>query len=89
MDTQLNALPTLPVFARGVSGYLNSAFLGLFPTSCGRGLRGTVPVPLFGRELVSIRSMNSGPELWRSTHSIGPAWFNVFFAAAWPRIKDS
>ncbi len=89
MDTQLNALPTLPVFARGVSGYLNSAFLGLFPTSCGRGLRGTVPVPLFGRELVSIRSMNSGPELWRSTHSIGPARCNVFFAAAWPRIKGS
>jgi hypothetical protein len=28
-------------------------------------------------------------ELWRSTHSIGPAWFNVFFAAAWPRIKGS
>ncbi|MGZ3357245.1 MAG: hypothetical protein ACXVBO_20650, partial [Isosphaeraceae bacterium] len=28
-------------------------------------------------------------ELWRSTYSIGPAWFNVFFAAAWPRIKGS
>ena len=26
-------------------------------------------------------------ELWRSTYSIGPAWFNVFFAAAWPRIQ--
>src|SRR5271165_778347 len=35
MDTQLNALPTLPVLARGVSGCLNSAFLGLFKTSCG------------------------------------------------------
>ena len=61
----------------------------VFSTSCGRGLRGTVPVPLFGRELVPIRSMNSGPELWRSTHSIGPAWFNVFFAAAWPRNMGS
>src|SRR5208337_684289 len=30
MDTQLNALPTLPVLARTVSGCLNSAFLGLF-----------------------------------------------------------
>ena len=88
MDTQLNALPTLPVFARTVSGCLNSAFLGLFSTSCGRGLLGTAPVPLFGRKLVSIRSINSGPELWRSTHSIGPAWFNVYFAAAWPRIKS-
>ncbi len=29
MDTQLNALPTLPVLARTVSGRLNSAFLGL------------------------------------------------------------
>jgi hypothetical protein len=29
MDTQLRALPTLPVLARTVSGYLNSAFLGL------------------------------------------------------------
>src|SRR5271157_2340263 len=27
MDTQLDALPTLPVLARGVSGCLNSAFL--------------------------------------------------------------
>ena len=35
MDTQLNALPTLPVLAQGVSGCLNSAFLGLFYTSCG------------------------------------------------------
>ena len=62
MDTQLNALPSLPVFARGVSGYLNSAFLGLLSTSCGRGLRGTVPVPLFGRELVSI--INHGQRPW-------------------------
>jgi len=30
MDTQLNALPTLPVLARTVSGCLNSAFRGLF-----------------------------------------------------------
>jgi hypothetical protein len=30
MDTQLKALPTLPVPARGVSGCMNSAFLGLF-----------------------------------------------------------
>jgi hypothetical protein len=30
MDTQLNALPILPVLARTVSGCLNSAFLGLF-----------------------------------------------------------
>ena len=30
MDTQLNALPTLPVLARTVSGCLNSALLGLF-----------------------------------------------------------
>ena len=30
MDTQLDALPTLPVLARTVSGCLNSAFLGLF-----------------------------------------------------------
>jgi len=30
MDTQLNALPTLPVLARTVSGCLNSGFLGLF-----------------------------------------------------------
>src|SRR5271157_2150179 len=29
------ALPTLPVCARTVSGCLNSAFLGLFETSCG------------------------------------------------------
>jgi len=29
MGTQLNALPALPVFARTVSGCLNSAFLGL------------------------------------------------------------
>ena len=29
MDTQLNALPTLAVLARTVSGYFNSAFLGL------------------------------------------------------------
>ena len=29
MDTQLNALPTLPALARTVSGCLNSAFLGL------------------------------------------------------------
>jgi hypothetical protein len=29
MDTQLNALPTLRVLARTVSGCLNSAFLGL------------------------------------------------------------
>ncbi len=29
MDTQLNALPPLPVLARTVSGCLNSAFLGL------------------------------------------------------------
>ena len=29
MDTQLNALPTLPVLARTVAGYWNSAFLGL------------------------------------------------------------
>src|SRR5271157_6195771 len=35
MDTQLNALPTLPVLARTVSGCLNSGFLGLFETSCG------------------------------------------------------
>jgi len=55
MDAQLNALPTLPACARTVSDCLNSAFLGLFYTSCSRGLRGTVPVPLFGRELVSIR----------------------------------
>ena len=30
LDTQLNALATLPVLARSVSGCLNSAFLGLF-----------------------------------------------------------
>ena len=30
MDTQLKALPILPVLARTVSGCLNSAFLGLF-----------------------------------------------------------
>src|SRR5208337_4634011 len=35
MDTQLKALPALPVLARTVSGCLNSAFLGLFYTSCG------------------------------------------------------
>src|SRR5271157_1440440 len=35
MAIQLNALPTLPVLARTVSGCLNSAFLGLFYTSCG------------------------------------------------------
>ena len=35
MDTQLNALPILAVCARIVSGCLNSAFLGLFYTSCG------------------------------------------------------
>src|SRR5271166_4884450 len=29
MDTQINALPTLPVLARTVSGCSNSAFLGL------------------------------------------------------------
>src|SRR5271157_5693597 len=29
MDTQLDALPTLPVLARTVSGWVNSAFLGL------------------------------------------------------------
>jgi len=40
MDTQLNALPTLPVLARGVSGCLNCAFLGLFYTSCGPSLSG-------------------------------------------------
>ena len=35
MDTQLDALPTLAVRARTVSGCLNSAFLGLFSTICG------------------------------------------------------
>ena len=35
MDTQLNAPPTLPVLTRTVSGCVNSAFLGLFSTSCG------------------------------------------------------
>src|SRR5208337_2492192 len=29
MDTQLDALPTLPVLARGVSGCVNSAFLDI------------------------------------------------------------
>src|SRR5208337_1367289 len=37
MDAQLNALPTLPARARTVSDCLNSAFLGLFYTSCSRG----------------------------------------------------
>ena len=35
MDTQLKALPTLPVLARGVSGCVNSPFLGLFRTFSG------------------------------------------------------
>jgi hypothetical protein len=30
IGTQLNALPTLPVLARTISGCVNSAFLGLF-----------------------------------------------------------
>ena len=37
VDTQLNALPTLPVLARTVSGCLNSAFLG---RRSSRGRRG-------------------------------------------------
>ena len=38
MDTQLNALATLSVLARTVSGCLNSAFLGLVHTGPGSGL---------------------------------------------------
>ena len=35
LDTQLKALPALPVLARGVSGCVNSAFLRLFWASWG------------------------------------------------------
>jgi hypothetical protein len=35
LDTQLKALPALPVLARGVSGCVNSPFLGLFRTFSG------------------------------------------------------
>jgi|SRR5271157_1018227 len=39
MDTQLGALPTLPVLARTVSGCVNSAFLILFYTFCGSSVQ--------------------------------------------------
>src|SRR5271157_3620990 len=39
MDTQLDALPILPVLAGGVSGCVNSAFLGLFSTFYGSSVQ--------------------------------------------------
>ena len=53
MDTQLHALPTLPVLARTVSGYLNSAFLGL---ERNRSAVGKTKAPLPLHSIVTCRS---------------------------------
>ena len=53
MDTQLNGLPTLPVLARTVSGYLNSAFLGL---ERNRSVVGKTKAPLPLHSIVTCRS---------------------------------
>src|SRR5271157_5615771 len=43
MDTQLNALPALPVLARTVSGCLNSAFLDISQHFTGHFFRPWIP----------------------------------------------
>src|SRR5208283_1995564 len=53
MDIQLHAPPTLPVLARTVSGYLNSAFLGL---ERNRSAVGKTKAPLPLHSIVTCRS---------------------------------
>ena len=56
MDTQLNALPTLPVLARTVSGCVNSAFLGL---ERNRSAVGKTKAPLALRRPSSARECHT------------------------------
>ena len=53
MDTQLNALPTLPVLARTVSGCLSSAFLDISQHFTGHLFRPWIPS--------SARGIDGGP----------------------------
>src|SRR5271157_1629785 len=78
MDTQLDALPTLPVLARGVSGCVNSAFLDIsrhftahlfspwIPSSA-RGLDGGPLAPLSGNpsgEVACWYESSHNPRVW-------------------------
>src|SRR5271157_3401120 len=60
MDTQLNALPTLAVLARTVSGCVNSAFLDISQHFTGHLFRPWIPS--------SARSIDGGPR--RSTEVV-------------------
>src|SRR5208337_4896742 len=78
MDTQLDALPTLPVLARGVSGCVNSAFLDIsrhftahlfspgIPSSA-RGKGGGPLAPLSGNPIGEVAcwyESSHNPEVW-------------------------
>src|SRR5208337_3331764 len=57
MDTQFNALPTLPVLARTVSGCLDSAFLGL---ELNRSVVGKTAISLVSHALNNSRPTPAG-----------------------------
>ncbi|MGZ3471683.1 MAG: hypothetical protein ACXWO1_19075, partial [Isosphaeraceae bacterium] len=70
MDTQLNALPTLPVLARTISGCLNSAFLDISQHFTGHLFRPWIPS--------SARGKGGGPrrftEVVLNEQSLPVAW---------------
>src|SRR5271157_4535399 len=100
MDTQLDALPALPVLARGVSGCVNSAFLDIsrqftahlfspgIPSSA-RGKGGGPLAPLSGNpggKVACWDESSHNPEVWSLTDLLSDEHRTCSTPSWWQRI---
>jgi len=84
MDTQLNALPTLAVLARTVSGCVNSAFLDISQHFTGDLFSPWIPS--------SARGIDGGPqrstEIVLNEQSLPVAWWSHDGREEWPVARQ-